>query len=90
MEMAQRANVYFDQKKPWVLKKDPAKQQELETVLHLCLKAIQLLTVVATPLIPDATKEIWKLLAMNPLNWDQAFDLIKATELPAYDSFSKN
>ena len=83
MEMAQRANVYFDQKKPWVLKKDPSKQQELETVLHLCLEAIQLLTVVATPLIPDATKEIWKLLATNPLNWDQAFDPIKATELPA-------
>ena len=82
MEMSQRANIYFDQKKPWVLKKDPARQQELETVLHLCLDAIQLLTVVASPLIPDATQEIWKMLASDSLKWDQAFQPISAKHLP--------
>jgi len=82
MEMAQRANIYFDQKKPWVLKKDPAKQQELETVLHACLQAIQALTVVASPLIPDAVAAIWKMLDSKPLTWDQAFLPITAKQLP--------
>jgi methionyl-tRNA synthetase len=62
MELSQLANVYFDAKKPWQLVKDPAKREELETVLSLCLECIKTLALVASPIIPASAQKIWKML----------------------------
>ena len=62
MELAQAANVYFDGKKPWVLVKDPSRREELNTTLGCCLECIKNLALIASPIIPAASEEIWKLL----------------------------
>lgn len=65
MEMATIGNVYFDHQKPWALKKDDSKQNELESVIYTCLETIRLLALVATPLIPDAASRILEFLGLK-------------------------
>jgi methionyl-tRNA synthetase len=83
MEISQRANVYFDHKKPWALKKDPSKKEELETTLYLCIQAIQLLAVVASPLIPETSSKIFSFLGIESLKWDDAFAPLHHRPLPS-------
>lgn len=64
MEMAQLSNAYFDSQKPWVLFKE-GKQEDLERVMLVCLKAIQWLLVVSNPIIPDVCEKPWKWLGFS-------------------------
>jgi len=76
MEMAACGNVYFDQKKPWILAKDPARRAEMETMLSLCLECAKMLALVASPIMPEAAEKIWKMLGLEGLvsehTWAQA------------------
>lgn len=62
MEIAQLGNAYFDAQKPWVLAKDPASRARMEVVIAHCIECIQMLALVASPIIPDAAQKIWELL----------------------------
>ncbi|MBJ7448963.1 MAG: methionine--tRNA ligase [Parachlamydiales bacterium] len=74
MDLASLGNVYFDNKKPWALAKDPAMVNELQTVLALCLECIKCLALISYPVIPDTSQKVWNLLGFDkPLNqfkWD--------------------
>ena len=65
MEMATAGNVYFDHKKPWVLIKDPASREELLTALGLCLYALKMLSLVASPVIPEAAEKLLGMLGLK-------------------------
>jgi methionyl-tRNA synthetase len=65
MELASIANVYFDQKKPWVLAKNPNKKDELSTTLNLCVKCIKALSLVSSPIIPNAAQKIWEMIGFT-------------------------
>lgn len=75
MEIASLGNVYFDAKKPWELARKPEKNEELQTVLSVCLECVQTLAYVASPLLPETAEKIWKLLGQTDrlldLGWDQ-------------------
>ncbi len=65
MELASLANVYFDQKKPWILVKDTSKKNELSTTLNLCIKCIKALALVSSPIIPKAAQKIWEMIGFK-------------------------
>ncbi|MBX7066093.1 MAG: methionine--tRNA ligase [Parachlamydiales bacterium] len=75
MELAQAGNAFFDAQKPWVLAKDPARKEELDTVIALCIECIKNLALLATPIIPDTAQKIWKMLGFSGEiakgNWNQ-------------------
>jgi len=77
MEMAQLSNAYFDSQKPWVLFKE-CKQQDLERVMTVCLKAIQWLLVVSSPIIPEVCERPWKWLgfakSVAQMGWKEGID----------------
>lgn len=65
MELSSLANVYFDQKKPWVLAKESSKKDELSTTLNLCVKCIKALALVSSPIIPCAAQKVWEMIGFN-------------------------
>ncbi|HKN61326.1 MAG TPA: methionine--tRNA ligase [Candidatus Acidoferrales bacterium] len=53
---------YLVLQKPWTLASDPAQRQELERVLYAAAESIRFVSVLAHPVIPDATQKIWEQL----------------------------
>ncbi len=74
MELAGLANVYFDQKKPWILLRNKESLEELETTIYCCLKAIQSLALISYPIMPKTAQKIWEMIGCKQTHWD---DLMK-------------
>ncbi len=74
MELAGLANVYFDQKKPWILLRNKENSEELETTIYCCLKAIQLLSLICYPIMPKTAEKIRDLIGSKQTTWN---DLMK-------------
>jgi methionyl-tRNA synthetase len=70
MELSALANVYFDQKKPWILLKNKETAKELETCIACCLKAIKVLALVSFPIMPKTAEKIYEMLNCSQKNWD--------------------
>ncbi len=89
MELAAKGNIYFDFKKPWLLKKE-GKIASMNTTIYLCLECIKRLAIVSSPIIPDAAEQIWKFLGYTEKpKWDHE-PLKSGTQLlKAYPIFRK-
>jgi methionyl-tRNA synthetase len=53
MRVADRINEAFDSAQPWVMAKDPAQRDRLQTVCSQALQGFQLLTVLLAPVLPN-------------------------------------
>jgi methionyl-tRNA synthetase len=75
MELAQAGNVYFDSKKPWVDARQEETRIRMETTIACCLKCLQVLSLIASPIIPEAAQKIWQFLQqpgdLAQANWDE-------------------
>ena len=60
--LIRRSNKYIDETTPWVLAKDEAKAQRLQTVLYNLLEAQRIIATLVSPFIPDSAAEMWKQL----------------------------
>ena len=65
MTLAKRCNKYIDETAPWVLAKDEAQKDRLQTVLYNLLENIRKLAVMLTPFIPTACESIAKQLQIG-------------------------
>ena len=68
--IAKRANKYIDETEPWVLAKDPEKQERLGTVLYNLLEAIRYLAILLSPFTPETTDAIFAQTNMNAKDYD--------------------
>lgn len=57
-----RANKYIDETAPWVLAKDPEKQEELKSVMYHLAEAIRISTNLLSPVLVDASSSVLKAL----------------------------
>jgi methionyl-tRNA synthetase len=75
MRLADLANRYVDDKKPWIL----AKSGELKT-LHVCsttaINLFRLLTICLKPVLPKMAMQVESFLNIPPLTWDDAERLL--------------
>ena len=55
-----RANKYIDETAPWILAKDSATHPRLASVLYNLLETIRITSTLLAPVMPAATKEIWR------------------------------
>jgi methionyl-tRNA synthetase len=62
MELASLGNVYFDHKMPWKDAKDESLKERMHTTLSCCLECVKLLSLVSAPIVPDASRAIWKMI----------------------------
>ena len=60
MNLAQFGNVYFDNNQPWKLIKTD--KDRCKTVLYICLKIVQGLSIMMAPYLPFSSEKLWNFL----------------------------
>jgi methionyl-tRNA synthetase len=85
MQLADRANQYVDQHKPWVLAKDPAKLEEARAVATQAINLFRVLMTYLAPVMPGiaAKAEGW-LGAGTLAHWDGVAAPLLGTALGKY------
>jgi len=69
MQLADLANQYVDENKPWELAKDPARETDLHLVCSAALEMFRLLTLFLKPTLPATAEKVEAFLAIPPLTW---------------------
>ncbi len=89
MELSQAGNTFFDAKKPWILAKDPAARNELDTVIALSIECIKNLALVASPIIPASAQKIWQMLGYSGELSKGHWPSIHKTPVPTGQTFNE-
>ncbi len=63
--LIRRSNKYIDETTPWVLAKDDAKKERLQTVLYNLLESMRIIATLVSPFIPASAAEMWKQLGLG-------------------------
>ena len=72
MGLAERANPYVEDRKPWELRKDPGKARELQDVCTVALNLFRQIVVYLTPVLPRLAQQTGELLNDPITSWDQS------------------
>ena len=71
MALADRANQYIDEQKPWVVAKEEGKDAELQAICSDGLNLFRLLIGYLRPILPGTAAMAEAFLQIEPLTWDQ-------------------
>lgn len=69
MQLADRANLYIDQHKPWLMAKDPARRADVQGVCTEGLNLFRLLVLYLKPIVPRLAAGAERFLALGPQQW---------------------
>ncbi|HEX9801864.1 MAG TPA: methionine--tRNA ligase, partial [Gammaproteobacteria bacterium] len=69
MHLADRANQYIDEKKPWVLAKEQGKEQEVQDVCSMGINLFSMLIAYLKPVLPATAEKAEAFLRIKPLTW---------------------
>ena len=72
MGLADRANPYVEERKPWDLRKDAAKARELQDVCTVALNLFRQLAVYLAPVLPRLAEQTGELLNDPIRSWQQS------------------
>ena len=70
MALADRANQYIDEKKPWAMAKEEGREQELHQVCSMGLNLFRLLIGYLRPILPGTAAAAEAFLRIEPLTWE--------------------
>jgi len=76
MDLADVANRYVDDKKPWELAKHPGNDPELHVVCSYGLQLFRLLTIYLKPVLPRIAADVEAFLGVPSLQWQDASSLL--------------
>ena len=85
MALTDRANLYIDQQKPWLMAKDPARAAEVQAVCTQGLNLFRVLALYLKPVMPRLAAGAEKFLALAPLTWADAAKPLLGTTIEAYE-----
>ncbi|WP_155286777.1 methionine--tRNA ligase [Lacticaseibacillus zhaodongensis] len=63
--LVSRANKYIDETEPWSLAKDPAKKDQLDSVMAHLVESLRVIAVLARPVLVQSAKDIFKQLGLD-------------------------
>lgn len=69
MALADKANQYIDEKKPWAAMKDPARTQDVQDICTMGVNLFRLLMIYLKPVLPETAEKVEKFLNISPLQW---------------------
>jgi len=72
MQFADQVNQYVDQKAPWVIAKDSARDAELHMVCTTAIGLFKDLTVLLAPILPRLAAQVSDWLGVDVQKWDSA------------------
>jgi len=76
MALADKANAFVDDRKPWLLAKDPAQNEHLQQVCTTSLNLFRLLTIYLKPILPRLADNVAAFLNVPSFAWDDAKTLL--------------
>ncbi len=78
--LVRRANKYIDETLPWILAKDEANKERLDTVMHNLAEALRIVSVLIHPFMHATATEMRKQIGLDGIkpSWDDAkvFDMM--------------
>jgi methionyl-tRNA synthetase len=78
MALADKANQYIDEKKPWIIAKDETRKNELQEVCTMGLNLFNILAIYLKPVLPKTVKNIEQFLNIQPVTWDSLSNQLTA------------
>jgi methionyl-tRNA synthetase len=76
MALADLANQYVDEQKPWELSKQTGSEARLQQVCSLAINLFRLLTIYLKPVLPKLAADAERFLNVQPLLWHHASELL--------------
>jgi methionyl-tRNA synthetase len=76
MALADRANQYIDQNKPWSLAKTPGNETEIQAICTQGLNLFRVMMVYLKPVLPTMAKQVEHFLHFGELNWESRHQLM--------------
>ena len=70
MALADKANQFIDEHKPWILIKDEANLQQVQDVCTAGINAFRSLCIYLKPVLPELVENAESFLNVEPLTWD--------------------
>jgi methionyl-tRNA synthetase len=68
-DLVDRANKYLVEQAPWAIAKDPARRDELASVLYAAAETLRALAILISPVMPGAAERLWEQLGIaEPLH----------------------
>jgi methionyl-tRNA synthetase len=72
LALADSANPYVEERKPWELRKDPSRARELQDVCTVALNVFRQIVVYLSPVLPQLAKQTGDLLNDPIKSWEQS------------------
>ena len=70
MKLADKANQYIDEKKPWQLAKEEGKMQEVHEITSLAINLFRVLMTYLKPVLPEMAEKSESFLNVDSLKWN--------------------
>ena len=78
MRLADHANQYVNDNKPWELAKQPGQEARMHTVCSTALNQFRVLAGLLKPILPSVAAQVEAFLNIAPLQWAQLADTLPA------------
>ena len=88
MALADRANQYIDQQKPWTLAKQADKAAEVQGICTQGLNLFRTLMIYLKPVLPDMAAKSERFFAEPPWKWSHAAEPLLDTAILAYEALA--
>ena len=85
MALADRANLYIDRHKPWLLARDPARAAEVQDVCTQALNLFRVLITYLKPVMPAMAGRAEAFLGTPPAQWDSVDEPLLAARVQPYE-----
>jgi len=89
MGLADIANEYINEYKPWELAKDPIHTERLHQVCSCSINAFRLLTLYLKPIIPRLAEKVETFLKITPMKWSDAELLLQDHAINPYQHLAQ-
>ncbi len=89
LALADRANKYVEDQKPWELRKDESRQAELQNICTISLNLFRQIVIYLTPVLPKLSEQTGALLNDPIVNWDQAQTPLAGTAVNKFQHMFK-
>ncbi|WP_425395833.1 methionine--tRNA ligase [Aeoliella sp.] len=89
MALADRANPYVEENKPWELRKDESQAQRLQDICTVALNLFRQIVVYLAPVLPKLAEQTGELLSDPITSWDQAQTPLVGTQVNKFQHMLK-
>ena len=69
MLLADKANQYIDENKPWLLAKRKGQRQKVQDVCSMGINLFRILMIYLKPILPNTTQSVEEFLNVSPMAW---------------------